>query len=426
MTGLAAGFKTGIPVYEAATSPGGICSSYYVRPGETERSPSRLADGSAYRFEIGGGHWIFGGDRTVLNLIRTLSSPESYARRSSVFFHEDGKYVPYPLQDNLRSLDPETIAKVLTEVTESTTAGGRTMAEWLVASFGKTLCESFFLPFHDLYTAGLHREIAPQDAYKSPVNRRKVIQGALQESTRQAGYNVEFLYPSRGLDHLASSLAKECTIHYDMRADSIDPETRIVRFADGTEIGFDRLIATLPLNRLIEMTGLSVDVPPDPYTSVSVLNIGALKGPNCPSDHWIYVRNTRAGFHRVGFYSNVTPDFLPVEGAARRTSLYVERAHRGGERPSPADLDLYAKRVVEELREWGYIEEVEVVDPTWIEVAYTWSWPGSNWVSKCMSLLESKSIHPVGRYARWHFQGIADSIRDGLIAGAVFQQGRDP
>ncbi len=62
VTGLAAGYASGLPVYEAASAPGGICSSYYVRPGSTQRLSQAPADGEAYRFEIGGGHWIFGGD----------------------------------------------------------------------------------------------------------------------------------------------------------------------------------------------------------------------------------------------------------------------------------------------------------------------------------------------------------------------------
>ena len=37
MTGLAAGYVSGLPVYEATQEPGGICCSYYVRPNSTER-----------------------------------------------------------------------------------------------------------------------------------------------------------------------------------------------------------------------------------------------------------------------------------------------------------------------------------------------------------------------------------------------------
>ena len=77
-------------------------------------------------------------------------------------------------------------------------------------------------------------------------------------------------------------------------------------------------------------------------------------------------------------------------------------------------METYKAEVIAELRQWGYLSEVDVVDPTWVPVAYTWSWPGSDWREKAIDALEQAGIEPVGRYARWNFQGIADSIRDGL------------
>jgi hypothetical protein len=77
-------------------------------------------------------------------------------------------------------------------------------------------------------------------------------------------------------------------------------------------------------------------------------------------------------------------------------------------------------QVVEELRDWGFIEGAEAVHPTWIDVAYTWSWPGSRWVAEALLMLEDKGIYQIGRYGRWRFQGIADSIRDGFVAGSSF------
>ena len=65
VSGLAVGMASGAPVFEAADGPGGLCSSYYVRPDGSERSERPPADGEAYRFELGGGHWIFGGDPDV-------------------------------------------------------------------------------------------------------------------------------------------------------------------------------------------------------------------------------------------------------------------------------------------------------------------------------------------------------------------------
>lgn len=427
VTGLAAGLASGAPVFEAAEAPGGICSSYYVRPGERDRLAVAPEDGEAYRFEVGGGHWIFGGDPTVLRFIRELAPVRSYRRRSSVYFRARDLYVPFPLQNHLRYLEPALAQQALSEMARPD-GPMRTMKEWLRRSFGPTLSEIFFNPFHDLYTAGLYERIAPQDAYKSPVDIAVAIRGAFHDAP-SVGYNVTFVYPENGLNHLAGKMASRSDIRYGKRVVEIDAARKAVAFEDGSEVEYKAMLSTLPLNRMLEMTGIDVDAEADPYTSVLVLNIGAVRGERCPDDHWLYNPDTRAGFHRVGFYSNVDHSFLPAssrrpEGPADRVSIYVERAYVGGVRPTEEEVAHYAAETVSELAEWGYIKEAEVVDPTWIEVAYTWSWPGSSWRARAMRALEERDIYPVGRYARWVFQGIADSIRDGFYAGQSLRASR--
>jgi protoporphyrinogen oxidase len=421
MTGLAAGISSGLPVFEAATHPGGICSSYYVRPGTQERLLQAPANGEVYRFEIGGGHWIFGGDPTVLHFIKQMAPVKSYHRRSSVYFAERNLYVPYPLQNHLRFLDKETAVQALKELTQ-TPGSFQTMKEWLATSFGPTLGELFFYPFHDLYTAGLYDRIAPQDAYKSPVSLSQVIQGAFDEA-QAVGYNVTFIYPENGLNDLAQRMAQRCDVRYGRQITEIDVTNHRLMFSDGRTAAYDMLLSTLPLNQMLEMTGLTTQDKADPYTSVLVLNIGAIRGRHCPDDHWLYNPDARSGFHRVGFYSNVDRAFLPQSAQQQdRVSIYVERAYVGGTGPTEAEITHYAAAVVAELQSWGYIEEVEVVDPTWIEVAYTWSWPGSRWKQQAMRELEEEGIYQVGRYGRWLFQGIADSIKDGFYAGASLRE----
>ncbi|MGB9898544.1 protoporphyrinogen/coproporphyrinogen oxidase [Thermanaerothrix sp.] len=420
MTGLAAGWASGLPVYEAREEPGGICSSYYVRPGEKERLPNPPEDDEVYRFEIGGGHWIFGGDPLVLRFIRTLTPVKRYQRKSAVYFPERNLFVPYPLQHHLGYLGKEIAAQALAEMLTGPKKNPHTMADWLESSFGPTLTELFFGPFHDLYTAGLWRRIAPQDPYKTPVSPQLAIQGAF-DRTPPVGYNVTFVYPVEGLNALAQKMAERCRIHYNKHMVAIDVKKKEVFFDDGTGERYETLISTLPLNKVMEMAGLEVDEPADPYTSVLVLNLGAERGPGCPDEHWLYIPRSKAGFHRVGFYSNVDVSFLPRSAREQnnRVSIYVERAYLGGEKPSEAEIAQYVENVIAELQSWGWIGEVEVADPTWIEVAYTWSWPGSRWREKALRLLEEHDILQVGRYGCWKFQGIADSISQGLVAGGV-------
>jgi protoporphyrinogen oxidase len=420
VTGLAAGWASGLPVCEAEAAPGGICSSYYIRPDDTQTPHIAAQDGEAYRFEIGGGHWIFGGDPAVLRFIRTLTPVTAYERRSAVFFPDLNIFVPYPLQNHLAYLGKEIATQALSEMLTAPKGQPHTMAEWLGQSFGPTLTKLFFGPFHERYTAGLWRHIGPQDAYKSPVNPRLAIQGAFAR-TPPAGYNSAFIYPQEGLNTLAQRLSTHCEVRYGRRVVTVDVPAKEVLFADASCLPYDTLISTLPLNTMMAISGLAVDEPPDPYTSVLVLNIGATRGPECPDDHWLYIPASEAGFHRVGFYSNVDVAFLPrgSRESRDRVSIYVERAYPGGQKPSEADIALYVEAVAQELKQWGWIDRLEVQDPTWIDVAYTWSRPGSRWREKGLKLLEAYNIVQVGRYGRWVFQGIADSLSEGLMVGAA-------
>lgn len=421
MTGLAAGMASGLPVLEAAAHPGGICCSYYVVPGSDQPRAEPPADDAAYRFEIGGGHWLFGGSPTVLRGIAALVPLARYARRSSVFFADRRQYVPYPIQNHLRCLDRGLAVAALEEMARPP-GPVTTMADWFLAHFGATLNQVFFAPFHELYTAGLHGRIAPQDDFKAPQSLALALRGAF-EDTPAVGYNTAFAYPQGGLDLLTRRMAELCLVEFDRRVVRIDVGRRMIGFADGGVRPYEALLSTLPLNRVMEMTGLSTAAPPDPFTSVLVVNIGAIRGRACPDDHWLYLPQSESGFHRVGFYSNVDPSFLPAAARSTgdRVSIYVERSFPGGRRLAAAAIDAYGRRVVEELQDWGFIERAEVLHPTWIDVAYTWSWPGSQWRAEALQVLQDAGIWQIGRYGRWRFQGIAESIAEGFVAGASFR-----
>ncbi|MCM8781588.1 MAG: FAD-dependent oxidoreductase [Candidatus Omnitrophica bacterium] len=415
ITGLTTGWVTGLPIFEAADLAGGICSSYYIRPGENRRLHHLPSDGEAYRFEVGGGHWIFGGDAETLAFLKRFVSLKSYHRRSAVYFPKKNIFVPYPIQNNMRLLDKSISDKAMKEIKASSKLSCFTMKGWLEYNFGKTLCKLFFSPFHNLYTAGLYDKIAPQDTYKSPGDIKEMIRG-MRQRVVPVGYNIKFVYPKNGLGSLVAKLTAGCQIYYKKCVVKIDVEKRKIYFQDGTKVDYRRLISTLPLNRMIQFIGLRLKKRPDPYTSVLVLNIGASKGNNCPKYHWLYVPQSLSGFHRIGFYSNVDKSFLPKTSQKTndKVGIYVERSCKGGKKPPKGETEDYILRTIKELRAWGFIKEVEVVDSTWIDVAYTWKWPNSEWRQEAINVLKAHNIQQIGRYGKWHFQGIAESMREGL------------
>jgi protoporphyrinogen oxidase len=400
-------------------------------PGSRERLHEAPRDGEAYRFEIGGGHWLWGGDPLVLRFIRSITNFKSYPRKAAVYLPDQGLCVPYPIQNHLSYLGSTFARQALSEMMEakSDNIHVTTMADWLKACFGPTLCEIFFSPFHTLYMAGLGQELAPPDESKSPVNISMALEGAFNHVPPQsAGYNANFLYPTEGLNVLAQRMAQRCNIQYERKVTNICVNEKAVAFDDGSTVPYETLLCTLPLDKTLRMAGLKVSSKTDPYTSVMVINIGAVKGPRCPSEHWMYIPRSKAGFHRVGFYNNVDSSFLPASArdSRDRTSIYVEKAYIGGQRPSEEETKAVTESVVQELQAWEWIEDVEVADPTWVETAYTWVWPNSHWRPEAMRVLQEHGIYQLGRYGRWALkvtdQGIAQSIRDGLCAGASFKE----
>jgi len=291
-----------------------------------------------------------------------------------------------------------------------------TMKDWFFVKFGQTLSNLFFIPFHEAYTAGLYNQISVQDEQKTPLDRKRMFLGAFQD-TGAAGYNVKFRYPIDGLDRLIRGLSRKCRIHYNARVVKIELSDKRIFFDNGTTVRYDVLISTLPLRRTVELCDVRLNMQSDPYTSVLVLNIAAKRGVSCPDVHWMYVVGSKARFHRVGFYSNVDKSFLPI-GCSDQVTLYVEKAYVGGYLPGQGEIEEFIKMATRELQSWAFIEEIDVVDVSWIDYAYTWAWLNSDWKQRAIKMLESHEIFPAGRYARWVFQGIADSIRDGLIAGA--------
>lgn len=415
VTGLAASWATRARVYEAKDHPGGTAASFFIDPKTGRRSLDQLPKETAYRFERCGGHWIFRLDPSLLKKFAQFSPLTKYSRQAEVFFPEKNLFIPYPLQDHAQLLKKSFASSQKAATRRAcVTPVGDTLDDWLLTTFGPSLCKIFFSDFHKLYTAGLYRKIAPQDLYKSPAG------GA----PKNRGYNQVFYYPDRGLGHVLSSLAKRLPVYFKKRAARIDLKTRTIYFDDGSKTLYDRLISTIPLTDLVRITGIKLAERPNPYTSVLVLNIGAKKGARCPKSHWVYIPRNPLGFYRVGFYSNVCEDFLPRSrrGTGDFVSLYVEKAFLPDERPTATEIESYKRKTVQQLKAWGFIGEPEIVTHDQIPVAYTWAWPHSDWREQALQRLKECGIYSMGRYGAWRFQGIAESFREGLRAPKLLRE----
>jgi protoporphyrinogen oxidase len=356
VTGLAAGIKTGFPVFEKNNKPGGLCRSYQK-------------DG--YHFEQGGGHWIFG-EGQGRDFVKDRVQLIDYERKAGVLFDQ---IFQYPIQNVLN---------------EESWHLPSSFKGWLFNKFGNDMCRMFFFPFNKKYTAGLYDDIIQDDPAKTPAQGGK-------------GYNVTFGYPVNNLSGLIDVMASENKIVTGEEINHINIYDKYFTTKSGIVVEYDKLISTLPLVETLRLAGIQyTDLP---FTSVIVLNVGGIRGKLCPKEHWLYIPNKEVPFFRVGFYSNVDQRMSP-DGCV---SMYIERAIRPGQMIG----DGYIQNTIDWLIDKRWIEQAMVVDSNYIKYAYTWCNHNTN-RQKYIDLLKQHSIYSTGRYGKWKFQGIVESIQDGL------------
>ena len=77
-------------------------------------------------------------------------------------------------------------------------------------------------------------------------------------------------------------------------------------------------------------------------------------------------------------------------------------------------LGIGLEKAIKELQDWGFIGKVDTYDINQIDVAYTWEYPDSDIRERKSLYLNGLGVTMIGRYGKWKFQGIAESIKDGL------------
>ena len=363
VTGLACGIKTGAPIYEMTSHAGGICQDY---------------EKDGFKFSNGGPHWVFGKDKG-LEYIKSLVEIKEYQRKAGVYYNHT---FPYPFQSFAQK---DIYLKCTSKVFY-------TMKTRMYSDFGTELCNMFFNPFNEKYTAGLYDDVCAQDAYKSPKTG--------------TGWVSTFCDPVKGLSDLVSKMASQCTIHYDKKAFFIDINKKTVSFTDGTEEAYDRLISTIPLDQCLRISGkMGISLP---FTSVLVINIGAEPGHSTPEEHWLYIPFCKSGFHRVAFYTNVDPTKAPIG----KVGLSVEIAFHNKDLKD-LKVNEISFQVCQELERWGWIKNPTTICIDWVPCAYTWLYNKDD-AQRGIDWLAQHDIISAGRYATWKFCGITQSIMMGM------------
>ena len=349
---------------------------------------------------------------------------DSHERRASIY--SKSVTTPYPFQANTFGLPPEVVRECLIGFIESLNASSAASSpndfhDWTLRTFGSGIAKHFMLPYNEkFWKQDLHNITSDWVSWSIPKpTLEEVVNGALGLTNKGMGYNPKFIYPKNGgIDCLPQAFAASISnIHSGQTVERIDPKRKFVRLVNGREERYDSLISSLPLPLVFR---LLTDVPDDlrrdaeKLNAISVLNINiGVDRPNISDKHWIYFPEDKFIFSRVGFPMNFSASVAP-QGTS---SIYIEITHPLHERPN---VDAAFDRSVADLQRCGILlpgDRILTRHVLDIQYAYVvFDAHRQARLQKLIAYLESRDIFAAGRYGRWEYFSMEDSILSGKDA----------
>jgi len=401
-------------VFEKESAIGGLCRSF-------------AQDG--FTFDCTG-HLIHLKKAETRELISRLlpDAFDAHERRAAIY--SKSTMTPYPFQANTYGLPPEVVKECVVGFVESTKSNttGRppNFHDWVLLMFGTGIAKHFMLPYNEkFWKQDLRTITADWGGWSIPKpTLEEVVNGALGLTNKGMGYNPKFIYPKNGgIDCLPQAFGKSISrIHTNETVEFIDPKKKYVRMTSGLEQPYDYLISTLPLPiayRMLKDAPETLAGAARMLHAISVLNINiGVNRPNISDQHWIYFPESQYVFSRIGFPMNFSKAVAP-EGTS---SIYIEITHRPGEE---LNVDDAFERSILDLRKCGILSAGDrvltrhVID---IKFAYViFDEHRQMHLQNLIEYLESQDIFTAGRYGRWDYYSMEDSILSGKAAAEMVE-----
>ena len=407
-TGLGAAWRlherghTNWALYESADEAGGLATS--------------VLDSNGFTWDLGG-HVLFSHYPYFDDVMeRTLGDQwVEHVREAWVWMRE--RWIPYPFQNNIWRLPQGELDAALDGLRA---LDGRppirpeTFRDWLLARFGRGICDSFLLPYNRkvwaydpsrLDVGWMGERVAAVDVDRVAENVR------LQRDDVSWGPNSTFKFPLHGgtgaIWRAVSRLLPSERIHYRHQVQHVDTGRQRVMFANADVAQYDALISTMPLDlllgRLADRPDLAGQATRFVHSSSHIVGVGLAGEPPAElrTKCWIYFPEPAVPFYRGTVFSNYSPNNVPP---GRYWSLMSEVSESPAK---PVDSGTIVDDVVKGFQSCGFLSSSTVVS-TWhrrLEHGYPTPWLGRDAVLRLVDeALRARGIFSRGRFGAWKYE----------------------
>lgn len=323
-------------------------------------------------------HISFTKDDYVRNLFAESVQNEYIEFNVNVGNYFKGDWIPHPAQSNLYAVSEPYRTSCLNDFLRIRTNDKqekqtpKNYDEWLNFAFGKAFSKSFPTAYTRKYWTCEPKQLAIDwlgERVFFP-NIETVVSGYKKAPQRSDHYISNVRYPKKGgYDRFARGIAADANIHYSHCVKSIDFDSRLITFTNGTQHYYDELINTMPLPELIRLGGLNV--PSNVRKAAQTLRCSSLLLVNVTAKsiehnpyHYFYVYDEHKYSTRI-----TQTDMLSTSNVSKGKSGFQVEVYESIYKPFNESHSNIAQVVVDELKEMGLIENAESVHTQYLPYA---------------------------------------------------------
>lgn len=350
------------------------------------------------------------------------NTTEHYTHAPEALNFDNGRWLRHPVQNNMVNLPIDERIKLIQGFVEKKSDDeAANYAQWLESVYGIGFAHTY--PFR--YTRK-YWTVEPEQLETKWVKGRmyepsleEVLRGAMVKDTPAVHYSKKARYPKHGgFQAFLASMAKECSIVYQKQVCAIDCEKKKLVFRDGTNIPYNYLISTLPIN---EVCGFMSDVPDEvmkaadqlDYTSGVMVSLG-FNRPKVSPALWYYIYDEDILPARI--YS---PDWKSLNNVPEGCSAIQAEIYYSKYNPLTEFLDEIMEEAIEQLLRLKLFDRNDIIvkDVRMKKYANIMFTPGIYQARDVIhSFLKAKGIFYAGRFGEWDYLWAGQSLLSGKKA----------
>lgn len=318
---------------------------------------------------------------------------------SDVSSLKGGKWIGYPIQNNLKDIEEKEIA--LKEIKDCLNVSPRldNYENWCLDVYGAHLTEEYYKKFTKKYWRTNMKDMNTEwlGGRIMPIDIKRVLSGYSGKSKPQAVFN-EYYYPKEGgfealFKKIKSKLSNESYI-LNSKVINIDLKKKSLLLDCGKTYTYKKLISSLPLTEFIKISNLDFNLESFKHNNLILTGVVS-ESPNKFPD-WFYVYDQDIEFSRV---MNISK----LQGAPRnKTALQFETFRRCDEQYNIFELQKKIEKDICTLL--GSKKEDLKIFHQKIEYSYVVPTHGiREQVDKIKNNLQRFNVYLIGLYGNWEY-----------------------